>query len=82
MDCDTIKPTGFWEKKSMEQFEPKHEEKVKAVSVDDDCFYIDLLCGLRLSGPRLVSVPLSEAENLKSRNAALRQHWEAAPAFE
>jgi hypothetical protein len=67
----------------MNQFEPKHEEKVKAVSVDDDCFYIDLLCGLRLSGPRLISVPLSEAEKLASpRNAALRQHWEAAPAFE
>jgi len=67
----------------MEQFEPKHEEKVKAVSVDDECFYIDLQCGLRLSGPRLVSVPLSEAENLASpRNAALREHWEAAPAFE
>ena len=67
----------------MEQFEPKHEEKVKAVSVDDDCFYIDLLCGLRLYGPRLISVPLSEAENLASpRNAALRANWEAAPAFE
>ena len=67
----------------MKQFEPKHEEKVKAVSVDDDCFYIDLLCGLRLSGPRLVSVLLSEAENLAApRNAALRENWEAAPAFE
>lgn len=66
----------------MEQFEPKHE-KVKAVSVDDDCFYIDLQCGLRLAGPRLISVPLSEAEHLASpRNAALRENWEAAPAFE
>ena len=66
----------------MEDFEPKHE-KVKAVSVDDDCFYIDLQCGLRLAGPRLISVPLSEAERLASpRNAALRANWEAAPAFE
>ena len=66
----------------MEQFEPKHE-KVKAVSVDEDSFYIDLQCGLRLSGPRLISVPLSEAEHLASpRNAALRKNWEAAPAFE
>jgi len=66
----------------MEQFETKHE-KVKAVSVDDECFYIDLECGLRLSGPRLIAVPLSEAEQLASpRNPALRQHWEAAPAFE
>ena len=66
----------------MEQFEAKHE-KVKAVSVDEDSFYIDLQCGLRLSGPRLISVPLSEAEHLASpRNAALRKNWEAAPAFE
>ena len=66
----------------MQQFEPKHE-KVKAVSVDDDCFYIDLECGLRLAGPRLISVPLSEAQNLAlPRNAAVRQNWEAAPAFE
>jgi hypothetical protein len=67
----------------MEQFELKHEEKVKAVSVDDDCFYSDLLCGLRLSGPRLVSVPLSEANNAATlRDLALRKNWEAAPAFE
>ena len=66
----------------MEQFETKHE-KVKAVSVDEECFYIDLQCGLRLAGPRLISVPLSEAEHLASpRNAALRENWEAAPAFE
>jgi hypothetical protein len=67
----------------MEQFELKHEEKVKAVSVDDDCFYIDLLCGLRLSGPRLVSGPLSEANNAAAlRDLALRKNWEAAPSFE
>ena len=67
----------------MEQFEPKHAKKVKAVSVDDDSFYIDLLCGMRLAGPRLIAVPLSEAEHLASpRNAALRKQWEAAPAFE
>lgn len=67
----------------MEQFQPKHEEKVKALSVDDECFYIDLECGLRLSGPRLVAVPLSEAENLAApRNAALRREWEAAPVLD
>ena len=66
----------------MEDFESKHE-KVKAVSMDDDCFYIDLQCGLRLAGPRLISVRLSEAERLAPpRNAALRANWEAAPAFE
>lgn len=66
----------------MEHCEAKHE-KVKAVSVDDECFYIDLQCGLRLAGPRLISVPLAEAERLATpRNAALRQNWEAAPAFE
>jgi hypothetical protein len=31
--------------------ERKHEQKVKAVSVDEDCLYIELLSGLRLSGP-------------------------------
>ena len=31
--------------------ERKHEQKVKDVSVDDDCLYIELLSGLRLSGP-------------------------------
>jgi hypothetical protein len=67
----------------MEQFEPKYEENVKAVSVDDACFYIDLQCGLRLSGPRLVSVPVSEKDNAAMlRNLALRKNWEAAPAFD
>lgn len=67
----------------MDQFQPKHEEKVKALSVDDECFYIDLECGLRLSGPRLVAVPLDEAERLAApRNAALRANWEAAPVFD
>ena len=66
----------------MEQFEAKHE-KVKAVSVDEECFYIDLLCGLRLAGPRLIAVPLSEAGQLPaSRKGAFRANWEAAPAFE
>jgi hypothetical protein len=31
--------------------ERKHEQKVKDVSVDDDCVYIELLSGLRLTGP-------------------------------
>jgi hypothetical protein len=31
--------------------ERKHERNVKDVSVDDDCVYIELLSGLRLSGP-------------------------------
>jgi hypothetical protein len=31
--------------------ERKHEHKVKELSVDDDCFTIELLSGLRLSGP-------------------------------
>lgn len=31
--------------------ERKHEQKVKDVSVDDDCVHIELLSGLRLSGP-------------------------------
>jgi hypothetical protein len=31
--------------------ERKHEQKVKDVIVDDDCLYIELLSGLRLSGP-------------------------------
>jgi hypothetical protein len=31
--------------------ERKHEQKVKDVSVDADCVYIELLNGLRLSGP-------------------------------
>lgn len=67
----------------MDQFQPKHEEKVKALSMDDECFYIDLECGLRLSGPRLIAVPLDEADNLAApRNAALRANWEAAPVFD
>jgi len=67
----------------MDQFQPKHEEKVKALSVDDDCFYIDLECGLRLSGPRLIAVPLDEVAHLASpRNLALRSNWEAAPVFD
>ena len=67
----------------MDQFQPKHEEKVKALSVDDECFYIDLECGLRLSGPRLIAVPLDEADHLAApRNEALRSNWEAAPVFD
>jgi len=67
----------------MDQFQTKHEEKVKALSVDDECFYIDLECGLRLSGPRLIAVSLEEAEHLAApRNAAVRSNWEAAPVFD
>jgi hypothetical protein len=67
----------------MEQTKRQHAEKVKSVSVDDDCFYIDLLCGMRLSGPRLVSVPLTDADNLAALHTlAARAHWEGAPAFE
>jgi hypothetical protein len=32
--------------------EREHDQKVKDVSVDDDCVYIELLSGLRLTGPR------------------------------
>jgi hypothetical protein len=31
--------------------ERKHERRVKDVSIDDDCVHIELLSGLRLSGP-------------------------------
>ena len=31
--------------------ERKHEQKVKDVRVEDDCLYIELLSGLRLTGP-------------------------------
>ena len=31
--------------------ERQHEQKVKDVRVDNDCLYIELLSGLRLSGP-------------------------------
>lgn len=31
--------------------ERKHDQKVKDVSVDDDCLTIELLSGLRLTGP-------------------------------
>jgi hypothetical protein len=34
-----------------EMSERKHEQKVKDVSVDDECLYIELLNGLRLTGP-------------------------------
>ncbi len=36
------------------------EEKVKEVSVGNGCLYVDLLCGLRLSGP------LPSAEDLRA----------------
>lgn len=31
--------------------EKKHEQKVKDIIVDDECVYIELLSGLRLTGP-------------------------------
>jgi hypothetical protein len=31
--------------------ERKHDQKVKELSVDDDCLTIELLSGLRLTGP-------------------------------
>ena len=31
--------------------ERKHDQKVKDISIDDDCVHIELLSGLRLSGP-------------------------------
>jgi len=29
----------------------KHDDKVKEITISDGCLYVDLLSGLRLSGP-------------------------------
>jgi hypothetical protein len=35
----------------MDKLEPNSDKKVKAITLGDDCIYIDLMDGLRLSGP-------------------------------
>lgn len=35
----------------MNNVELNNEKKVKAITLGDDCIYIDLIDGLRLSGP-------------------------------
>lgn len=35
----------------MDNLEPNSDKKVKAITLGDDCIFIDLFDGLRLSGP-------------------------------
>jgi len=35
----------------MDNLKPNNDKKVKAITLGEDCIYIDLFDGLRLSGP-------------------------------
>lgn len=45
----------------MDNFELECEEKVKEISIGDGCIYVDLLSGLRLSGPLVSAEQVSDA---------------------
>jgi len=48
--------------------ERTHEQKVKDVSVEDDCLTIELLNGLRLSGPLRTSPIYRETVKVEPRS--------------
>lgn len=39
----------------------QHEDNVKEISIADGCLYVDLLSGLRLSGPLMSDTDLDRA---------------------
>jgi len=49
--------------------ERTHEQKVKDVSVEDDCLTIELLNGLRLTGPLRTNPIYRETVKVESRAA-------------
>lgn len=48
----------------MDNLEPNSDKKVKAITLGDDCIFIDLFDGLRLSGPL---APRQEKQAQESR---------------
>jgi hypothetical protein len=58
----------------MDNFELECEEKVKEISIGDGCIYVDLLSGLRLSGPLLSEDQMSGARKRPPRRMIVSGH--------
>lgn len=58
----------------MDNFALQCEEKVKEISVGDGCIYVDVLCGLRLSGPLLSAEQMSAARKGPARKWMVTGH--------
>lgn len=51
---------------NMDNIKPNSDKKVKSITLGDDCIYIDLIDGLRLSGPL---APRQEQQGAPERRA-------------
>ena len=58
----------------MDNLELNSDKKVKAITLGDDCIYIDLTDGLRLSGPLASLQPKPDAEQRKPRRLIVSGH--------
>lgn len=54
--------------------ELKHDKKVKEITLGDDCIYIDLFGGLRLSGPMAPVEKKADQPERKPRRMIVSGH--------
>lgn len=57
----------------MDNLKPNNDKKVKAITLGEDCIYIDLFDGLRLSGP-LAPSEKPDAEPRRPRRMIVSGH--------
>jgi len=58
---------------NMDNLKPNDDKKVKAITLGEDCIYIDLFDGLRLSGP-LAPVPKTAKAESRPRRMIVSGH--------
>jgi hypothetical protein len=58
----------------MDNFKLNSDKKVKAITLGDDCIYIDLMDGLRLSGPLVPRTQKAEAPARRPRRMIVSGH--------
>ena len=58
----------------MDNFKLNSDKKVKAITLGDDCIYIDLMDGLRLSGPLAPRTQQGEAAARRPRRMIVSGH--------
>ena len=62
--------------------EQKHDDKVREISISDGCLFVDLLSGLRLSGPLMSDDEFSKlARNPRMIVSGSDAMGAGAPAF-
>jgi hypothetical protein len=58
----------------MENLKLNSDKKVKAITLGEDCIYIDLMDGLRLSGPLAPRAPKAEEPARRPRRMIVSGH--------